>query len=314
MEYSIFRECVCEEVKNILSEDFDVSLSENIKNNGISLWAINIKEHGTNVAPSIYLDDYYEKYKTTICDIKTIANDIIECYSRHKNDIEFDIDEFKDFHKIKNKIRCKLINKEENYGLLGNIPYIPFLDLAIVFYCVFNETSSYTQTCLINNSHLELWDVDLDTLKETGLNNTKKYGCFNFTAMNKIIAELFKQQLFEGEIYENEDVLKYLNDEASENNMYVLTNRHKMYGAIGMVFNDILEKFANILDNDLYIIPSSIHEVIIIPYTKNTNISEYNQIIEDVNMNNVLEEERLSGHIYLYKRDTNQVSIPISFD
>lgn len=313
MEYSTFRQCVYDEVKNSLSEDFDVSLSENIKNNSVSRWAINIKAKGKKVAPSIYLEGFYEKYNTCICDIKTIATDIVECYLEHKDDIDFDVDKFRNFSKIQKSIRCKLINREENYALLKNIPYIEFLDLVLVFYCIFNETDTYTQSCVVTNNHIALWNIKVEDLKKIALLNTRKYSCFNITAMNKIIAELFKQQLFEGELYENGEILKYINDETEENNMYVLTNKQKIFGAVAIVYDQILEDFANIINSDLYIIPSSVHEVIIIPYTKSEDISIYNQIIEEVNMNNVSKEERLSGHLYLYERGTGQVTIPTDF-
>lgn len=313
MEYSTFRKCVYNEVRNSLSEAFDVDLSENIKNNGVSQWAINIKARDTNVAPSIYLEGFYEKYNTSVCDIKTIASDIIECYFEHKDDIAFSVEEFKDFSKMQKGIRCKLINKEENFVLLKSIPYVEFLDLVLIFYCIFSETDTYTQSCVITNRHIALWNIKVEELQEIALFNTKKYSYFSITAMNRIIVELFKQQLFEGEVYENEEILKYINDGIEENNMYVLTNKQKIFGAVAIVYNEVLENFANIINNDLYIIPSSIHEVIIIPYTKSEDVSIYNQIIEEVNMNNVREEERLSGHLYLYERATRQVIIPTSF-
>lgn len=314
MEYSMFIQRVCEAVKAELSEDYDVFLSENIKNNGVSLWAVNIKESEEKAAPVIYLEEYYEKYKTDIYDIKTIAKEVIDCYFKHKDDIEFDIDIFKDFAKVKNNIRCRLINREENFAFLRGVPYEEFLDLAIVFYCIFNETSTYTQSFVITNAHLELWKINFEVIKTVALENTKKYSYFNISAMSRLLHELFRKQLFEGELIGDDEILEYMQSEIKDNGMYVLTNRQKLFGAVGIIYGDVLRRFADIVEKDLYIIPSSIHEVIIMPYVKESDINEINRIIEEVNMNNVQEEERLSGHVYMYKRKINQVVIPASYN
>ena len=309
MEYNIFRECVLMEVTNILGDGYDINLHESIKNNGVSLWNISIKEKRSIVAPSIYLEEYYERYLTDICDIKTIAGEIVEIFKNHKNDIEFDINCFKNFEIIKDNIRCKLINTEKNCSFLEGVPHIEFLDLSIIFYCLFKETSIYTQSCTIQNIHLDLWNIDIEELFNIAKENTVKYCGFQIKSMNQIVGEMLYKDFCDDNITE-ENFEEFMEKDEAKTPMYVLTNNQKMFGAVCILYKNILKKFSDILENDFFIIPSSIHEVILIPYQSCEDVEKYNEMVQEVNNTSVMEEDRLADHIYLYKSELNQVIIP----
>ena len=309
MEHNIFRECVLMEVTNILGDGYDINLHESIKNNGVSLWNISIKEKRSIVAPSIYLEEYYERYLTDICDIKTIAGEIVEIFKNHKNDIEFDINCFRNFEIIKDNIRCKLINTEKNRSFLEGVPHIEFLDLSIIFYCLFKETSIYTQSCTIQNIHLDLWNIDIEELFNIAKENTVKYCGFQIKSMNQIVGEMLYKDFSDDNITE-ENFEEFMEKDEAKTPMYVLTNNQKMFGAVCILYKNILKKFSDILENDFFIIPSSIHEVILIPYQSCEDVEKYNEMVQEVNNTSVTEEDRLADHIYLYKSELNQVIIP----
>lgn len=335
MKYSVFRESVKLEIRKILGADFDVRLHSATKNNGICLWAIVIKEANKMVAPTIYLEEYYEKYVTSICDIRTIADDIIECFYKHKDDIEFDIEYFKDYDKIKSDIRCKIVNTKKNEKLLNKIPHIDFLDLSIVFYCVFSENAENTQTCLIYNSHLTMWSIGPNDLYKIAVENTMKFNKYEIKPIGDIINELIDSKKTyeltgkscEQEVRKNERLetkktegyddgkteeeqlrnvlIKEINE--SEFPMFVLTNKRRLFGAVCILYKDLLKKIAEILDNDFYILPSSIHEIILVPYKSNESSEMYKNIVADVNMHEVFREEVLSDNVYQYCRSEEQI-------
>lgn len=309
MEYSIFRECVLKEIINILGDGYNISLHESIKNNGISLYSIIIKENGSMVSPSIYLEEYYERYLTDICDIKIIVNEIIEFFRNHKDDIEFDVKCFKNFENIRENVRYKLINTEKNSTFLEKVPHIEFLDLSIIFYCIFKETSAYTQSFTIQNSHLALWNIDKEKLFNIAKENTVRDCGFQIKNMNQIIGEMLYKNFCSENITED-NFEEFLEKDESKTPMYVLTNNQKMFGAVCILYKNILQKFSEVLDNDFYIIPSSVHEVILIPYQSYEDVEIYNEMVQEVNRTSVMEEDRLSDHIYLYKRELNQIVIP----
>lgn len=91
--------------------------------------------------------------------------------------------------------------------------------------------------------------------------------------------------------------------------MFILSNAPKLNGAAALFYSDILKEFANLLEKDIYILPSSIHEVILLPYSKNIDVGELKKIVTDANDKIVLEDEILSNNIYLYSVSKDEISI-----
>ena len=92
--------------------------------------------------------------------------------------------------------------------------------------------------------------------------------------------------------------------------MYVLTNENKVYGAAMILNNELLSNIRDVLNRDFIIIPSSIHEVIIVPISDDImDINEYSKMIQEVNTSEVDSKEVLSDHPYLYTKNNGFKSI-----
>ena len=90
--------------------------------------------------------------------------------------------------------------------------------------------------------------------------------------------------------------------------MYVLSNKLKIHGATSIVYPGLLEDIAERLCSDLIIIPSSIHEVLIIPESyidSQDNLPpDYESMIREVNETQLTDDEVLGDCVYHYRRDT----------
>lgn len=106
------------------------------------------------------------------------------------------------------------------------------------------------------------------------------------------------------------DVIKEMTGEDIEVNdmMYVLSNRQRMNGAITILYSKCLEKIGNILKENFYLIPSSIHEMILIKESGVESIEYLNEMIKEVNASAVIPEEVLADRAYYYDRNTGIVS------
>ncbi len=91
--------------------------------------------------------------------------------------------------------------------------------------------------------------------------------------------------------------------------MYVLTNRQRLNGACCILYQDVLKQVAGRLGDSLYILPSSIHEVIAIPASASGNPKELSQLVQEINIAEVAPEEILSDHAYYYDRELDEVSV-----
>lgn len=314
MEFSVFRECVLEKLREIIKSDDEVKLFCATKNNGIEQWSVIIKEPGLNISPTIYLETYYEEYVSSICDITTIAREIYDFYLSHKMDVPFDAESFFDYKKVKERIYCKLINTKKNEELLKKVPHKEFLDLSIVFYFMMCEQEEGTQTVLIYNNHLKIWNIDLEQLYIQATKNTINGQNVELKTMSGIIFELTGNIAADkkDDIDSMEEYLKEItqNEQNSDFPMYVLTNKSKVYGATCMLYKNLLKSFADSMMSDIYILPSSIHEVILIPLRTKDSIAEYRNMVKEVNETELDPQEILSDNVYIYNRETDEIILP----
>ena len=81
--------------------------------------------------------------------------------------------------------------------------------------------------------------------------------------------------------------------------MFVLTNDTKVNGAAAILNDDIRQEIAEKV-GDFYMLPSSIHETLIIPKDAGMEFKELEQMVQEVNQTQVAPGERLSDHVYEY--------------
>lgn len=318
MEYEAFLSYIKESIGAIIGTERTVNLHKIVKNNDVELDALTIIGGGVNISPTIYLNDYYEEYLKGR-EPGEIVYDIYGIYEAHKSNFSFDIDFFSDFDKVKNKILYKLINYDSNQKLLSDVPHIRYLDLAIVFYCLISNDTLGNATTLIHTSHMDMWNVTTDDLMHYASINTPLLQPSTLTSMADIVREILisdiQTSLMKSSDYDDaedsidiiaDQIVKELEDN-SPTNMYVLTNKERFYGATTLLYSDVLKAFASEVNSDLYILPSSIHEIIIIPYEDEISVDALNDMVNEVNAKEVDDIEILSNHSYIYRRDEDKI-------
>ena len=292
LSYETFKTSIVSFLQTHFGGDTDVSLQPIVKNNNLKLDGLIIQSAAINVSPTIYLNAYYEDYLSGT-PISTIQNEIMAAYHKNLPKHSMDFSFFTDFEKVKYQIIYKLINYEQNFPLLEHVPHVKFLDLAVVFCCFLPDTPNGAATILIHKHHLGLWNIDENCLYELAMKNTPILLPCEIKSMNDVMKSLCP------EIQADES----FPDAAKPPEMYVLTNTEKLYGASAILYPNILSYFAKRLKADLYLLPSSIHEVLLLPNCPDINLSELNCIVQEVNQSHVQKEEILSDHAYLFKQD-----------
>ena len=307
MNYEGFLTHVQESVSDIIGEEGKVSISHIIKNNGVELDGLIIMLKDSNVSPTIYLNSYYGE-SCTGRPFEEIVDDIINVYNENKDKVTICADFFLNFENIKEKIVYKVINYDQNKKLLQKVPHKKILDLAVVFYCLIEQGELGNATALIYNTHLQNWNVDVDAIYEIAMENTPKLLKSNIKKMADIIKELFMQE--ENNCEDKDvDIFDNMNADDISADMFVLTNVSRINGAACMLYEDVLSNFANSIDSDLYILPSSIHEVIIVPQVNNLDKDELCLMVKEVNAEGVADDEILSDHVYVYNRIDHTITL-----
>lgn len=268
-----------------LGEEYHVFSRKVTKNNGVALTGIVARRENINSFPTIYIDDYYRK-DVSEEEVQSIALKMAERLRLADLKQSIDLSDFTDFEKAKTRLSFKLINTGKNKALLADIPNRPFFNLSIVyFYLIENPPFHGKATVLIRKSHMDAWNIVEEELYEAAYLNAPQLLQARIENMSQVLDGIFPPGLFE-------DMIP----------MYVLTNREKLFGASCMLYPDELKLFAEKTGSDLFVLPSSVHEVILIPEKSNLNPQSFLDIVAEINHSQVPEEEVLADSVFFYNK------------
>ncbi len=287
------------EIKKRLGDDRKIDFGKSNKNNGIKLPYVMIgKEKYSNNAPMIYLEPYMEMYFSGT-NMSAVADMLVKDYLQHSRSKNIDTSVFSDWESAKSSIFLKLINYEKNMELLADVPYVRFLDLAYIFYFVW-EGQEFTvpATTVIYNRHMEAWGQTASSLYEISMKNTYKEENTSVVSMRDLIQEFTREGLMENPEEEDEQVP-----------MIVVSNAKRVFGASMMGNIRLLKTLADFKKKDLYILPSSLHEIIVLPAEAENPAEEFRAMVQCVNQKQVSPEEFLSDEVYYFNREKQEVTI-----
>lgn len=307
MEFTSFKILVRDEIAKRTGEQYHVRVNDVRKNNGVVLSGITMLQEDSNISPTIYLNQYYEAYENGEITLRCIVDDVINTYERNKVGRSVDMRFFMNYENIKNRIIFKLIHAEKNEELLKEVPNIRFLDLAIVFQCLVSDELFGNATIMIHNAHLKLWEIGAEELYKEALVNTPKLQRYDIKNMRDVLCELRFLEELEGKQFIDRD--EYIEELPEATPMYVLSNRTRVQGATCMLYPDILKDFGASVRSDFYILPSSIHEVILLPAQGDEDCEVLKKMVLEVNETQVEREEVLSNSVYYYNRKKEELTI-----
>jgi hypothetical protein len=290
MDFNVFVEEIVDLLQERMGEDYDVTVTEVTKNNDVTLTGVVMMKKTENISPTIYLEEPYEEYQAGAKMEELIAK-IVACYEERMPDANLNMDFFQDFEQVKNRIFYKLVNYEKNKKRLETLPHYKWKDLAIVFYYAMEQDVIGRAFIMIQHHHLEMWGQSADTLYSIAKQNMKQSMPELLISMKDFLADTAGVKL-------GKDT--YMP-------MYILSNQEQMYGAAALLYSEQIKQLAESLQSDLIILPSSVHELLLLPDDGENEYTFYRQMVEDVNTTQVEPEEILSYSLYRYLREKEEV-------
>lgn len=301
---TVFSETIKSAVEAYFGEGVRVTVQKITKNNGTILTGITIMDKTSNLAPTIYLEGYFNDYN---CGepMGDICQRILKVYEENRVTDNFDVSMVTDFSRARKRICCKLINAERNAELLADAPHVIIEDLAVIFFILATRDEFGTGTITIRNNILDMWDITVDQLYKLALENTQRLFHGKVTSMMSVMTEILADKL-DAECCE--EFFDLMADDV-EIPMFVATNTAKLNGAIVMLYDNLMKKFAEKIGGSFYILPSSVHETLFIPCSDDMDIEYLRDMVKSVNSTEVSEEEYLSDNVYRYDADTDSFEI-----
>lgn len=198
------------------------------------------------------------------------------------------------FDECKEHISFHLINKESNQRYIAekNLVTIDYLDLIITFAVNYELSNGEIGTAKVSKNILKGWNLTVEELYKHVLENSFNYSSTVIKGMSEILFEMCGLQ--EGD---NETEV-----------MYVLTNESRRYGSANILYPETLHTISDFFKRDVYILPSSIHELILVPIEHAVSEDDLNTMVQEVNATQLEPHEILSSHIYKYNYNSNTIT------
>jgi len=295
MNIEEFAAYVIEHIINYLPPEYaesEISTKSVLKNNDMRLLGLNISLPGKNVCPTIYLNQPYQ----CLCEgvpLDTILKDIADVRKRNETEIGIDVHSISDLDSCRDKILPHLINRDLNEELLKDRPHRLIEDLAVTYHITYRNERLGDASIAVTNSLLDTWGINEEMLYSIALNNLSAQKS-DLLPLGKMIAGMLK---------ESDNDCSSEGFEDMNFPMFVLTNDSKFNGANAILNKTLMKKICKKFTEGFYILPSSIHEVILVPKIVKTTAKELKELVKDVNSTSVEQECILSDNVYTYSSE-----------
>lgn len=275
-------------VADRLGVDVDrLKVTEVVKDNGIRLTGITMTCR--NVGAMCYVNGFEEDLENGEITMEEAAMQIAKGLNYIPDEVREQAEQLKNMDKdtFLDGIRVRLLNAARNEDAKAQYPYFDFMDLIGVFHYKMGETASVRVTYAL----AEMIGVTLEELKAAGMRNTEK---------DKKVMPLAQMM----------NSLAPGNDDAFEGGvpLWVFTNREAYFGASIMLIADPFEELSQKLETDLFILPSSKHEVLVLPKEQGDEAG-LSGMVREINDSVVSGEDFLSDTIYQYTRGSGVIDV-----
>lgn len=294
------RQTFNETMKTIVSRElgaaYSVTLTTVPKINQ-TLDALVIRKENSNFGVTLYLDNYFENYFLCGGEIRDYADRILKNYSDAMMEASAstsDLDFLKDKNSILDRIFYRVINRDKNRELLQNAPHTAVIadsDLVLIYGILISETADGQASITITNHQMNLFDLSEDELIESAAKNTPRLFPVRFQPMNEVLSPLFDSD-----------------EKLPEVPLWVLSNSRHQGGACAFCYENLLDEIAARLGTSFYVLPSSLHEVLICTSLEMPP-AILRELVQMVNEDQVAESDFLSDEVFYYDYDNHSLSV-----
>ncbi|WP_270368259.1 DUF5688 family protein [Eubacterium ramulus] len=269
-------------------ENAEVSVMDCQKLN-VSYKGLMVKREKEMISPIINLDQFYEIYQNqpettmeVIC--RRIAKVVM------KTPIEVNLNPIMDYNIAKYNLFIRVSSAEKNKDILANVPHQLKEDLAITYHLITYMRGGELSSLLIKNDLLKQYGITAEQLHEDAMNSSPRIMPQEVSS----IGEFLEQDPFMMSSEEND----MLQESEPALSFYVVTNQKKLDGAGVIFYPGMMEYLGSLFFQDYFILPSSIHEMIVLPDNGEISVNELKMMVSGINATQVDPSERLTDEVY----------------
>lgn len=298
MEYKDFLEEVKNNIKDYLPDSFKdatVDIQKVKKNNGVELNGLTVRKTGQKISPVLYLDQHYRNLQQGLTNIQDICKNVAEGITQNQR--SFDVNDILNPEKIKDRVTFSVIGAKNNISMLQDMPHRIKDDMAMVYRIIVNQENQEVGSVKISDQLAESLNLNEKDLYNMAMENTPKLFPAQFQSMYDVLKKMMPE------------MAEMMGPNIFEDSMYVLSNEQNIDGASALFYPGVQEEIYKHMGKEYYVLPSSIHETIIVPKNASMNATELKNMVMEINGKEVSPDEVLTDSVYEYDARSKTLTI-----
>ena len=303
MNFEEFINTIKDTIKNYLPEEYkdaEVNLLENRKLN-THYTGLTVTRKEDTLAPTINLNALFENYgQQTENNLASVMEELTSVIQHTPG--KFDIGRVMDYDRVKKNLFMKLSAADKNADVLEHTPHITKEDLALTFHIMLDQGEKGTATTMITDKMMDAYGVDLEKLYQDALHNSPVIAPAQIENMGEVLERMMLEDMkaagAPAEVIQ--EMEKDLQETSRDNPMTVITNDRSTDGAAAIFYPGVMDQVGERLNGDYFILPSSVHEILVVPDDGNISFRELTDMVKEVNRTQVAPEDRLTDQVYHY--------------
>lgn len=294
MDYESFKEKFVEDLKERLDEQgADVKVSVNTINKlNESYEAVTVTPEDSNIGVNIGIDKFYDAMENgrSYDEVVDKAVEVVNSGITQRPD--FDIDSLSDYSQMKEKLAMEVVSAEANKEMLETVPHQNMEDMAVVYRFVLNSDDEGRASILVTNQLLESMGVTPEQFHADAMENAPQIKPVEIKGMSEVMAEMMG--------VEQAEMMGIFPVAPEDEKIFVATVPDKVHGAGVLAYQNFMDQAAGRAGGDFYILPSSIHEVLIVPDKGEMGLKDLEAMVKEVNATQVAPADKLTDSVYHY--------------
>lgn len=289
LNFEQFKVWLQENIKTYLPKEYaDAEIMfRNMEKLGQSYTGMIVHVEGEKISPVLDTDQFYAAYQKGVAPEQFLADMATQIKRR---EILEDMEWLSDYSAVREHLFIRVSNAEKNAGILRNVPHKTMEDLALTYHVEVALAGEDMASVMINDTMLSEYGISAEQLHEDALNNSQAVLPATLDSMWNILAEMLPPE-FQSNLTPPEGM---------DGDLLVLTNTARIHGAATLFYPGIMDEIAKEVQGDYFVLPSSIHEALILPATNMMDYRELEVMVQQVNAAEVDPKEQLSDRVYHY--------------
>ena len=286
MDFKEFQDQILQEAQDRMW-GVKVGIQNVEKLQGESYTGLSIQPNDSPMAATINLDSLYIQMSDGKS-FQEVADNLISQAADIITDMpKIDVNDLTSYDQMKNTLVVQVIPTDRNEDMLANIPHKNIEDMSVVYRMQIDQNETGTSSVLVTNAMLENYGITAEQLHQDAMDAATINNPATFRSMQDVLSDLMGMPA---------DMMPPMDGPQ----MYVASVESSVNGAGVIAYPDFMDQVAEQVGGDFFVLPSSVHEVLVIPDDGSIDRHDLESMVREVNASEVLPKDQLSDNVYHY--------------